>query len=107
MLRVVIMSTIVSVGGGLFLVPRAGQLGAALVVGGIDLSGWLVSLPYYRRVVGSLQLQAWWRPALGAACVIGCSYVLRLLGLPVLLRLPLSGLAYIPFVFGELWSYLA
>jgi O-antigen/teichoic acid export membrane protein len=107
MLRVVGVALIVSVGGGLLVVPRAGIMGAALVVSAIDLAGWLVSLPYYRQVVGSFQFAAWWRPALGAGCVVASCFLLQALGLAVWVRIPLSALAYFPFVYGEMRRFMA
>ena len=101
MLRSVLTSAIVSVGGGLLLVPWTGIMGAAVVIAGIDLAGWLASLPSYRRVIGSLQFRAWIRPALGGACIIVSSYFLRALGVPVWGRVPLSASTYIPFAIGE------
>jgi O-antigen/teichoic acid export membrane protein len=106
MLRVVGVSAIVSVGGGLLVVPRAGMMGAALVVSAIDLVGWLVSLPYYQRVVGSLQFEVWWRPVLGAGCIVASCFLLQALGLAVWARVPLAALAYLPFVHGEMRTFI-
>lgn len=104
MLLVVVTSAVVAVGGGLLLVPRLGALGAAMVTASIDLVGWLVSLPYYRRVVGGLQLRVWLLPALGAAAIVAVSLLLQGAGLPVWLRVPAGLLAYLPFAFFEVRS---
>jgi len=102
MLGVVTACTIVSVGGGFLLVPRMGALGAALVITCIDLAGWLVSLPHYRRAIGSLQFRAWLLPALGGAAIVCASLLFRHIGWPAWARLPLSALAYAPFVLQDI-----
>jgi O-antigen/teichoic acid export membrane protein len=106
MLRAVLACVIISVGGGLMLVPRMGILGAALVVASIDLAGWLVSLPYYRRTIGSLQFRAWLQPLLGGGCIVGACLLMQAIGLPVWVRVPVSAFTYIPFVFKEVQSVL-
>jgi len=106
MIFVVAVSTVVSVGGGLLLVPRLGTTGAALVVAGIDLSGWLVSLPCYRRTIGSLHLQAWVRPLLGAAAVVLLSWALQQAGVPLWARVPAAALVYLGVAAPELKSIL-
>ncbi len=106
MLRVVIVCTIISIGGGLILVPRLGILGGALVVASIDLTGWLVSLPYYRRTIGAFQFSAWLRPLLGGVCIAGSCLLMQAIGVPVWVRIPLSTLMYIPFVFEDIRSVL-
>jgi O-antigen/teichoic acid export membrane protein len=106
MLRAVLVCTIISVGGGLILVPRLGILGAALVVASIDLAGWLVSLPYYRWTIGSLQFRAWLRPLLGGGCIVGACFLMQAIGLPVWVRVPVSAFTYTPFVFKEIRSVL-
>jgi O-antigen/teichoic acid export membrane protein len=104
MLRTVIVCTTVSVGGGLMLVPRLGILGGAVVVASTDLSGWLVSLPYYRATIGALQFRAWLRPLLGGGCIVGACFLMQAIGLPVWVRIPVSAFTYMPFVFAELRS---
>lgn len=99
MLVVVIVSAIVSVGGGLLLVPRFGALGAAMAMAVVDLSGWLVSLPAYRRTVGSLQLRIWLWPMAGAVAVAAVSLGLQALQVPWPVRIPLACLCYLPVVF--------
>ena len=106
MLMVVIISTVVSVGGGLLLVPRLGVVGAAVVVAAIDFAGWLSSLPFYRRKIGSLQFRAWGRPALGGGAVVAISLLLQTLGLSVWFRLPLVLLTYLPFLLLEVKQVL-
>jgi len=106
MLRVVIVCTILSIGGGFLLVPRFGIFAAALIVSSIDVTGWLVSLPYYKRTIGALQFRAWFRPLLGGGCIIGTCLLLQAMGVPVWVRVPVSAFAYLPFVFHELRSVL-
>lgn len=102
MLLVVIVSAIVAIVGGLILIPSFGAIGAAVVVAVIDLSGWLISLPYYRRTIGSLHLSTWIMPALGAGSIILMSLLLQKIGLPVWGRIPLATCCYIPFVISEI-----
>jgi O-antigen/teichoic acid export membrane protein len=106
MLRAVIANTLVTIGGGLWLVPRRGLWGAALVVACTDLTGWLVSLPYYRKTIGAIQFSAWIRPLLGAACIVGSCFLMQALRWPVWVRVPISALTYIPFVFEDIRSVL-
>jgi O-antigen/teichoic acid export membrane protein len=106
MMLAVAVSTVVSVGGGLLLVPRLGTTGAALVIAGIDLSGWLVSLPCYHRTIGSLHFKAWMRPLLGAAATVLLSSVLQKAGVPFLARVPLAVLVYSIFTAQEIGGIL-
>jgi PST family polysaccharide transporter len=99
MLLVVIVSSIVSVGGGLLLVPRLGAFGAAIAISLVDLSGWLVSLPAYRKAIGSLQLNVWRWPLAGALFVALASLGLRALEVPWPVRIPLACAGYLPFVY--------
>lgn len=101
MVLVVIVSAVVSVGGGLLLVPWLGTLGAAIVVACIDLAGWLISLPYYRRAVGTLQLKAWVNPLLGGAGIVLVSVGLQAVGAPLWLRIPSATLVYLPFIYKD------
>ncbi len=94
MLLVVLTSAVVSVAGGLLLVPRLGEVGAALAVACIDLSGWLVSLPFYRRRIASLQLTAWLWPAVGAACIVLICVLLQAGGVPLWVRVPIAAATY-------------
>lgn len=106
MVMVVVVSAVVAVGGGLWLVPRIGALGAALVVAGIDFSGWLVSLPFYRRTIGTLQFEIWLRPMLGGLCVTVTCLLLQVVGMPFWIRVPVATLAYVPFVIHDVRSAL-
>jgi O-antigen/teichoic acid export membrane protein len=93
-----LMSALVAtVGGGLILVPMLGSIGAAVAVALLNLSGWLVSLPFYRQVVGSLQLGAWKRPLLGGIFLVAAAFALQRIGVSVWLRIPIEVLAYLPF----------
>jgi O-antigen/teichoic acid export membrane protein len=95
MLLVVLTSAVVSVAGGLLLVPRIGVVGAALVVACIDLSGWLVSLPFYRRRIASLQLATWIWPGLGASGIVIICTLLQGGGAPLWVRVPIAAAAYV------------
>jgi O-antigen/teichoic acid export membrane protein len=106
MIMVVVVSSVVSVGGGLLLIPRLGILGAAAVIAAIDLAGWLYSLRYYKRVVGELQLRVWIKPLLGAAAIIAASYLMQEAGFQVFVRVPLAMLIYLPFVISEMRGLL-
>ena len=106
MLGVVSASAIVAVAGGLWAVPRFGALGAAGVVAAIDLAGWLVSLPAYRRAIGTLQFAAWLRPLAGAACVVAISLLLQRNHVIWWLRVAVELLCYVPVVTHELRSAL-
>ena len=99
MLAVVIVSTIVSVGGGLLLVPRYGALGGAIAIAFVDLSGWLVSVPAYRKAVGSLQLGVWRWPFVGAVCSGAVTLALHAVNVPWPVRIPLACACYLPFVY--------
>jgi hypothetical protein len=101
---VVIVSAIVSIGGGLILVPSLGVLGAAIVISVIDLAGWLVSLPFYKHTIGSLQLRIWILPFLGGSTIVGCSLLLQYLHVSLWVRGPLAALAYLPFSAGFIKS---
>lgn len=99
MIMVVFVSAVVSIGGGLLLVPRFGALGAAMAIAVVDLAGWLVSLPAYRKVVGTLQLGVWRWPLAGAITVAAVTRGLAELDVPWPVRIPLACLAYLPFVY--------
>ncbi len=107
MLAVVLVSTVVSVGGGLLLVPRLGAAGAALAIAFVDLSGWLVSLPAYRKAIGSLQLTAWIAPLLGALVVAAVTLGLKSLQVPWPLRMPVACACYLPFAWHAFREVLA
>ncbi len=107
MLGVVAVSTVVSVGGGLLLVPRYGALGGAIAIAFVDLAGWLVSLPAYRRAVGSLQFGVWRLPLLGAVAVAAVALALRALHVPWPVRIPIACACYLPFTYGafrDVWK---
>jgi O-antigen/teichoic acid export membrane protein len=99
MLGVVVVSTIVSIGGGLLLVPRLGSVGAAIAIAFVDLAGWLVSLPAYRRAVGSLQFGVWRWPLAGAILVGAVAVGLQSLHVQWPVRVPLACACYLPFVY--------
>ena len=97
MIAVVAVSALVAVGGGLVLVPRYGAMGGAMVIAAIDLAGFAVSVPEYRRKVGGLDFAGWLGPLLYGLGTIGLSLALQQLPLPLLVRLPLAAL---PFAVG-------
>jgi len=94
MIMVVCASALVSVGGGLILVPVYGLWGAALVITCIDLAGWLVSLRTYRTVIGSLNLDIWIRPMLGGLLAVCSSLFLQSAGASIWIRVPIMIFAY-------------
>lgn len=106
MLIVVVVSAIVSIGGGLLLVPILGSLGAAITIALVDLAGWLVSLPAYRAAVGSLQMATWIRPLVGVLCACGASLLLQAADVPFLVRVPIALAVYAPVILLELRSAL-
>jgi O-antigen/teichoic acid export membrane protein len=92
------VTALISVCGGLLLVPRLGAIGATLTVSGLDFITWLLTLPTIKRLSGALFLDAWRRPAL--AC-LAASVVLIIgasLGIPFLLRAMISATAYSAFI---------
>ncbi len=95
MLLVVVTCTIVSVGGGFLLIPHIGVIGAAVSVAAIDLAGWLVSLPFYRRQIASLQVSTWLWPILGGLYIVTVCALLRKAGISVWLRVPAAGVGYV------------
>ena len=104
MLLVVAISAAVSVAGGFSLVPRFGATGAAVTVACIDCGGWIASLPYYQRTIGSLQLKAWTAPLLGGVTMYFASHMLQTWGMPLILRAPLVVAAYCPFAIRGMWA---
>jgi O-antigen/teichoic acid export membrane protein len=97
MLAVVVASAVVAIGGGLLAVPVLGATGAAIVVAGVDMAGFLVSLPAYSRTIGALQFGTWTLPALGGGCMVAMSFGLQATPLPVWLRIVLVMSVYLPF----------
>jgi O-antigen/teichoic acid export membrane protein len=98
MILVVVASTIVSVGGGLILIPAIGIYGAAITVALIDMAGWLISLPYYKKEVGSFQFIAWVQP-MKAALISGIiALLLQQISVPFLLRVLCVCCAYLFFI---------
>jgi O-antigen/teichoic acid export membrane protein len=94
MVRILVVSCIVGIGSGFALVPLIGSIGAALAFSLINFSGWLVSLPIYRQVIGSLQLGVWKMPAVGSLMLILTAIISQRLGIPLWLRLPFELIAY-------------
>jgi hypothetical protein len=81
------------VGGGL-LVPAYGLAGATAVVASLDLALWLMSLPVFRRVMGSLLFAAWVWPLLAGGVLAGWLAGSAWWGLAFWLRLPLGMVLY-------------
>lgn len=93
------LTAVVSVGGGIALVPAFGLFAATVIVSALDLVTWLLTLPVHRRVAGTIYLGAWVRPG-GAALVTGLWLVLSpQVGVPFLARLVGAGLLYAGLVF--------
>jgi O-antigen/teichoic acid export membrane protein len=81
------------VGGGL-LVPAYGLAGATAVVASLDLALWLMSLPVFRRVMGSLLFAAWVWPLLAGGVLAGWLAGSAWWGMAFWLRLPLGMVLY-------------
>jgi len=101
MLFVVIVSAIISVGGGLLLVPKLGLKGAAIIVIFVDLCGWLVSLPYYKKITGSFHINLWALPALGAITIIFIAIGFQMFGVPFWIRIIFCIICYTCFVYKD------
>ena len=85
---------LLSVIGGMLLVPSLGVWGAVLIVAILDLASWLVVLPAYRRVVGAFSLTEWIRPVV---CGMGLSlwlYLSQNLGMLFIARLGIGSIMY-------------
>ena len=94
MVKITIVSAIVSVAGGLIIIPIYGIIGAAYVIALIDLSGFMLSAPYYKNVIGTLQLSKWLFP-LGVGIISAALlYFLRLEGFGVCIRMPVMTMFY-------------
>jgi PST family polysaccharide transporter len=109
-LRALVLALLVSVGGGLLVVPRFGYLGAATVVTCIDLVTWLATLRAVRRAYGSVFLPDLARPVLAAvamAVVLAAGQAL-LLPLPVRIGcgLLIFGLVALPAARVRVWRSL-
>jgi O-antigen/teichoic acid export membrane protein len=98
MLMVVLGSVIVSVGGGLLLVPRLGIIGAGIVIAGVDLAGWLISLPHYRHVIGRMNFGIWLRPTMGAVFMVVVSLIFQWMEISMWIRIPVTSFVYVPFL---------
>ncbi len=61
---------LLSVGGGVVLVPRYGIVGATAVVASLDMAIWLVTLPAYHRALQRRFLRAWGRPLLAGVALV-------------------------------------
>lgn len=94
MLAVVVVSTVVSIVGGLFLVPWLGLAGAACAVSGVDLAGWLVSLRSYRQALGRWNLDVWLAPMLGAGLLAMSSQLLQNAGAAIPIRVAIGAALY-------------
>ena len=98
MLKIVIVSAAVSILGGLLLVPIFGVLGASIAICCIDIAGWMVSMPTYRRIIGPLGLNKWMRPILAGCFLIGLSFVLKMTDIPMWSRLIAEGIVAVFFM---------
>lgn len=94
-LRVVVVGAVVSVGGGLALVPPFHLLGGAVAVSIADLAAWLAASRDYRRVVGPLGLRSWARPLAGVCLMALICFALERAAVPFWLRAPAALLGYL------------
>jgi O-antigen/teichoic acid export membrane protein len=95
MLMVVIVSAVVSIVGGFILVPMMGILGATIVICLIDFSGWLISVPAYKKTIGSMNIKWWLMPAGAFIFISIISIGFKTLNIPVWPRLIIEGLVAI------------
>ncbi len=102
MLIVVVISAIISVGGGLILIPKFGVKGASIIVIFVDLCGWLVSLPYYKKFVGSFHFNLWVLPAFGAITIIFIAIGFQKFNVPFYIRIILYATCYACFVYKDI-----
>ena len=63
-INVVLISAIVSLVGGMLVIPHFGIIGASYVISSIDLFGWLIALYYYRKVFKTFNFSLWIKPIL-------------------------------------------
>jgi O-antigen/teichoic acid export membrane protein len=99
LLKVVIVSTIISIGGGFLLIPYFGAIGASVIIVLIDLFGWLVSLPTYNKVIGKVNFNDWKYPILGAIIIIFLSKFLVKIDLYFPIRICISTIIYFVFLY--------
>jgi O-antigen/teichoic acid export membrane protein len=102
MRRVVLVGAVLSIGGGLLLVPRFGLIGAAATIACIDLGAWAASLAPYRRTIGAVHAGTWLRLGVGTGLAAGFVFVLRSYGAPLWLRIPAYIAIYAPFMLKEI-----
>jgi len=100
--RVVAVSCVVAVGGGLVLVPWLGTIGAAAAVAAMHVAGWIAALPALRRITGSFDAGGWVLPLAGAGLAIALSLVLQAAGVPFWIRVAACGAVYLAAV----WRYV-
>ncbi len=79
---------------GFTLVPWLGSLGAAIVYAGLDFTGWVSSLPTYRKIVGSLLPKIWIWPVVGGTAIACAAWLLQRLNLPWPLRAAVEAIFY-------------
>jgi O-antigen/teichoic acid export membrane protein len=90
-------SGIASIAGGALLVTRFGVIGAAWVMVGINLVGFIIPLPAYRTTIGTFGFEAWKLPLLGGITVVCVGLILQQTDLTVWIRGPIEVLVYMPF----------
>ena len=106
MLLVALVSSVISIAGGLWLVPWLGLKGAAIVIIFIDLGGWIVSLPFYKRISGSFHFDLWVFPVLGAVTIVLISNGIRSYDTPLWIRITLYAIGYVCFIYKDVGNTL-
>jgi O-antigen/teichoic acid export membrane protein len=102
MILVVVASAFISVGCGLILVPRIGLIGAAITISLVDLAGWLISLPYYKKIIGSFQFEAWKKPIIATVISGMIGGLLQLSFLPFILQSMIVVIVYFMILRNEI-----
>jgi O-antigen/teichoic acid export membrane protein len=88
------VAAVVSVVGGILLIPRFGLTGAAAVMAALDLTAWTASLPFYKRHIGSYQFRFWLMPVAGCAGMIASDIYCQSIGISFIYRTVISLLIY-------------
>jgi PST family polysaccharide transporter len=105
-LYVVAISCIISILGGIIMIPIFGVVGASIVISIVDFAGWLVSLPYFLKNIGSLGLARWKWSFLGSIAIIVFSFLAKDLMIPFFLRLTSMTFLYLIFIKNQIVTVL-
>lgn len=99
---------LLSVGGGIVLVPAYGVAGATAVVASLDCAIWLVTLPSYQRTMHSSFLLAWVRPLLAGAALACWLLLAAWAHLSFWIRLPGGVALYLLLVvpWAQAWAWI-